>query len=473
MSEVPRVKGNVVAESSGPQSDGLLPSEDVLTSQLPAIERPYHGACVSGVGEAASAGSDAIAGGPPAHDPARTTPTLRARSRQGTLRTYPIFDRDGKVARMIEVDRPSIRRPSQASSAGRERVVSSGDVLLHEPVAFCGMVGASKAMKSLFQFIRRVASSNATILIYGESGTGKELVARAIHQCSARRNGAFVPVDCGALPETLLETELFGHVKGAFTGAIQHKKGLFEEAEGGTLFLDEIGDTSLAFQSKLLRALQEGEVRSVGGTRPIKVNVRVVAATNTGLKDAIAQRKFREDLYYRLAVMPIRVPPLRERPEDILPLARHFIQKYLGQGGKGETRLSPEAAELLCRLPWQGNIRELENVIERAMLISPDNMITPESLLTEEEAIFPRHLSSSGCLSATTSEWSTGRLAGEIDELRSRAERERIAEAMRKNHGNKVLTARALGIARSSLYNKLKRYKLGSHEPPDPAEPSA
>lgn len=462
-----------MAESSDPQSDGLFPSEDVLTSQLPAIDRSCHAGWVNEVGEAASPGSDTTPAGPPLDDLATATPTPGSHSRPRTLRTYPIFDRDGKVARMIAVDRPPSRRPSQAPPAGRERMVSHGEVPHPEPVAFCGMVGASRPMRSLFQFIRRVASSNATILIYGESGTGKELVARAIHQCSARRKGSFIPVDCGALPESLLESELFGHVKGAFTGAIQHKKGLFEEAEGGTLFLDEIGDTSLAFQSKLLRALQEGEVRSVGGTRPIKVNVRVVAATNTSLKDAIARKKFREDLYYRLAVMPIRVPPLRERPEDILPLARHFIQKYVGQGGKGETRLSPEAGELLRRLPWRGNVRELENVIERAVLISPGILITPESLLTEEEAVFPGYLSSTGYSSATVSEWFPGRLAGEIDELRSRAERERIAEAMRKNRGNKVLTARALGIARSSLYNKLKRYKLGSHETTDPTKPSA
>ncbi|MDC4206577.1 MAG: sigma-54 factor interaction domain-containing protein [Candidatus Manganitrophus sp.] len=171
------------------------------------------------------------------------------------------------------------------------------------------MIGGSKKIKALFQMIRLIAPSNATILIYGESGTGKELVAKAIHQSSPRRDRPFIAIDCGALPETLLESELFGHVKGAFTGAIQNKKGLFEEAEGGTLFLDEIADTSLAFQSKLLRVLQEGEARPVGGNRSIKVNVRVVAATNKPLKEAIARKNFREDLYYRLAVMPIVIPP--------------------------------------------------------------------------------------------------------------------------------------------------------------------
>jgi two-component system response regulator AtoC len=461
-----------VAESSDPQSDGLFPSEDVLTSQLPAIEQSCPPGWLGEVGKSASLGSDAIPAGPALDDLARAAPTVRAQSRQRTLRTYPIFDRDGKVARMIAVDRPSNRRPSQAPSPAREREVSRVGVPLPEPVAFCGMVGASQSMKSLFQFIRRVASSNATILIYGESGTGKELVARAIHQCSARRNGPFIPVDCGALPETLLESELFGHVRGAFTGAIQHRKGLFEEAEGGTLFLDEIGDTSLAFQSKLLRALQEGEVRSVGGTRAIKVSVRVVAATNTSLRDAIARKKFREDLYYRLAVMPIRVPPLRERPEDILPLARHFIQKHVGQSGRGEMRLSPEAAEMLRRLLWRGNVRELENLIERAVLISSGNLITPEALLTEEEAVAPVDHPAAACSPTTRSDWSPVSLAAEISEIRSRAERERIAEAMRNNRGNKVLTARALGIARSSLYNKLRRYKLGSHDSTDP-EPSA
>ncbi|HXC62075.1 MAG TPA: sigma 54-interacting transcriptional regulator, partial [Nitrospiria bacterium] len=298
-------------------------------------------------------------------------------------------------------------------------------------------------------------SSNTTILIYGESGTGKELVARAIHQCSTRRHRTFIPVDCGALPETLLESELFGHVKGAFTGAIQNKKGLFEEAEGGTLFLDEIGDTSTAFQSKLLRALQEGEIRPVGGNQRIKVNVRVVAATNKLLKEAVAKKMFREDLYYRLAVMPIVVPPLRERPDDILPLARYFIQKYAGHSGKGEMHLSEDAADLLLRLLWRGNIRELENVIERAVLVSPGNLIAAGSLLIEEEIIAPDDLSS-----APLSEPISVPLFVAIKQICSRAEWERIADAIKKNNGNKSLAARSLGIARSSLYNKIKRYKI-------------
>jgi transcriptional regulator with PAS, ATPase and Fis domain len=460
--------GDVVAHSPDcqPEPEGILWPEGDLSEELPAIEQLCHLSHASRLVQVSRAGSDPEREIFPLDDLTKTIPSLQAPSRQPTLRTYPIFDRDGKVARMIAVNEPA-HQPQSHEPCGAW-VVPHSELPEHEPISFCGMIGTSKQMRALFHMIRRVSSSNATILICGESGTGKELVARAVHQCSARRHGAFIPVDCGALPETLLESELFGHVKGAFTGAIRHKKGLFEEAEGGTLFLDEIGDTSLAFQSKLLRALQEGEIRSVGGTRNIKVNIRVVAATNTRLKEAIARKKFREDLYYRLAVMPIRVPPLRERPDDILPLARHFIQTYAGQTGKGEMHLSPDAAGLLRRLPWRGNVRELENVIERAVLISPRNRIASESLLIEEEAMDQGDFPPTGWPCATPSDLPPVPLAVAIDEIRSRDERERIAEAIRRHHGNKSLAARALGIARSSLYNKLKRYKLRTHAPTDP-----
>jgi two-component system response regulator HydG len=440
---------------AGDYSEPIL-AEPIPIEPIPAIEHICHLSHASKIVQLSRAGAEAVA----------DSSTESAHARQGSFRTYPIFDRDGKVARMIGVDAPAHQaRPHETSPCGCG-VAPDGALAPQEAVSFCGMVGASRQMTALFRLIRLVSSSKATILIYGESGTGKELVARAIHQCSARRDRPFIPVDCGALSETLLESELFGHVKGAFTGAIQQKKGLFEEAEGGTLFLDEIGDTSTAFQSKLLRALQEGEIRSVGGTRSVKINVRVVAATNKRLKEAIAGRKFREDLYYRLAVMPITIPPLRERPDDILPLTRHFIQKYAGQNGKGEMHLSQDAADLLCRLPWRGNIRELENVIERAVLISSGRLIAAESLLIEEEAMAPvdgpvmsgAHLPPPPVLP----------LAAAIDKIRSRAERERITDAIRQHDGNKSLAARSLGIARSSLYNKLKRYKIGREAGPDP-----
>ncbi len=356
------------------------------------------------------------------------------------IQAYPIFDRDGKVARVIEVvrggDAPSSEETSPRKVQEEARVFS-----------FCGMVGESKKMKALFETIKRVAPSNATILIYGESGTGKELVAKAIHENSPRRYAPFIAIDCGALPETLLESELFGHVKGAFTGAIQNKKGLFEEAEGGTLFLDEIGDASLVFQSKLLRVLQEGEARPVGGTRSIKVNVRVVAATNKPLKEAIAKKRFREDLYYRLAVMPMVIPPLRERPEDIPLLAQHFIEKYALPNGKELLHLSEEAIAILKKFAWHGNVRELENVIERGVLVSPGPEILPEAFMIGEGADL-----------SGTSPFASH--ASSMEEALARVEREQIMNALKKHNGNKSLSARFLGISRASLYNKLKQFRI-------------
>lgn len=363
---------------------------------------------------------------------------------QKELRVYPIFDEAGRVCRAVEIiqDLPVSSFPSEGADSNPPRV--------EEDASFCGMIGHSKKMQSLFHMIRLVAPSHATVLIYGESGTGKERVAQAIHRMSNRRARPFVAVDCGALPETLLESELFGHVKGAFTGAIQNKKGLFEEAEGGTLFLDEIGDTSLTFQSKLLRALQEDEARPVGGTRNVKINIRLVAATNRSLKEAIAKKTFREDLYYRLAVMPIMIPPLRGRLDDIPLLSEHFIQKYASQNKKGPMHLSKEAAELLLRMPWKGNVRELENVIERGVLVSQGSEISLESLLIEEE------IDSLGYNTACSS------LLSVTKETLSRVEKERIMESLERHNGNKSMAARALGISRASFYNKLKRYQIPS-----------
>lgn len=396
-------------------------------------------------------------------DAKNTVDSIPRSAGEGTFRAYPIFDRDGRVARMIGVDKPA--HQPVANEPDGECAVPHREPQERSPISFCDMVGTGAQMRALFELIRRVSASNVTILIYGESGTGKELVARAIHQYSDRRRGPFVPINCGALPDTLLESELFGHVRGAFTGAMYRKKGLFEEATGGTLFLDEIGDMSPAFQAKLLRALQEGEIRSVGGNRTIKVDVRVVAATNAGLKAAIARKAFREDLYYRLAVVPIRVPSLRDRPEDILPLARHFIAKYAGQFRKGAMRLAPDTADVLQRFPWKGNVRELENVLERAVLIAPGNLITAESIVIEEDDGGLGAVAKTASSRSTPSDLASGHLSGTLDAVRSRAERDRIIDAIQKNRGNKSLAARSLGISRSSLYNKLKRYDLGAHNP--------
>ena len=311
---------------------------------------------------------------------------------------------------------------------------------------FSNIVGHGKPMKTLFHVIKIVARSNSTVLIQGESGTGKELIAKAIHQHSPRRDRPFVALDCGTLPETLLESELFGHVRGAFTGAISNKKGLFEEADGGTLLLDEIADTTPAFQSKLLRALQENEIRPVGNNHLIKINVRVIASTNRDLKKDVERGTFREDLYYRLAVVPIMVPPLNRRREDIPLLVEHFLKKYCDQNEREPKYISANSLGLLMNYSWPGNVRELENVIERAVLMSSGSEINPEVYPAEtdgEDNPLPLH-------QATR-------------EVTENVERQKIMEALQKAEGNRSRAARLLGISRATLYEKLKTYNFAPH----------
>ena len=236
---------------------------------------------------------------------------------------------------------------------------------------FPEIIGRSKVMQALLRQVQLIAGSDSTVLLQGESGTGKELIARALHRSSPRRDRPFITLDCGTIPESLLESELFGYVKGAFTGANANKKGLWEEAHGGTLFLDEIGDIPLTFQAKLLRVLQEGQIRSVGSTKQITVDTRVVAATNKDLKLEVRAHHFREDLYYRLAVVPLRLPPLRERREDIPVLVEHFVAKYCTRMHKEGKQLPPAILRQLMDTAWPGNVRELEHAIERAVLLSP------------------------------------------------------------------------------------------------------
>jgi DNA-binding NtrC family response regulator len=309
---------------------------------------------------------------------------------------------------------------------------------------FQNIIGQSKLMKTLFRLIKLVARSNSTILIQGESGTGKELIAQAIHQHSPRRDRPFVALDCGTLSDTLLESELFGHVKGSFTGAINHKKGLFEEAHRGTLVLDEIGDITLAFQSKLLRVLQESEIRPVGSNKSVKVDVRVIATTNKDLKKQVEKRSFREDLYYRLAVVPFMVPPLRQRKEDVPLLMTHFINKYCERNQLEVKRISVRALRLLVDYSWPGNVRELENTIERAVLLSPGAEINPKALSLEQAA-------GDGALEP---------LQQTTKGVREMVEREQIIEAIQKAGGNRSYAARLLGISRATFYTKLKHYQL-------------
>jgi PAS domain S-box-containing protein len=314
------------------------------------------------------------------------------------------------------------------------------------PVTACGfhdIIGQSQAMQHLFHLIEQVADSHATILIEGESGTGKELIARAIHCQSLRRAQPFVAIDCGSLPESLLESELFGHVKGAFTGAIGNTKGVFEMAHGGTLLLDEIGDTSLIFQSKLLRVLQESEIRPVGSHKSLKINVRVIAATNKCLREKVKDKTFREDLYYRLSVVPITVPPLRQRQEDIPLLVDYFIRKYCQRDRFPPKHVSAAARQWLLTYPWPGNVRELEHTIERAILLSPGAEIMPENLwLDQNVAELSLPLPQ---VTRTT-----------VD----RVEMETIAKALQQTRGNRTQAAKLLKISRATLYNKLKCYGL-------------
>jgi DNA-binding NtrC family response regulator len=305
------------------------------------------------------------------------------------------------------------------------------------------LIGASPAMREIFALVRKVASSRSSVLITGESGTGKDMVARALHFGGARRNQPFVPINCTAMPEGLLESELFGHVRGAFTGAHATKKGLFEEAEGGTLFLDEIGDMPLGLQGKLLRVLQDREIRPVGGNRAVRVDVRVIAATNSDLGTAIEEKRFRKDLYYRLAVIPIHIPPLRERPEDIPLLARAFLRKH----AEGEPReLAPEAIDRLLHRPWEGNARELENVIERALALSTHRVLgAPDLPLDEAGAADGR-----SCGATPGGALFDDALARRLT-LRQLGDLyvQRVLDSV---GGNKVHAARLLGINRRTLY---------------------
>jgi two-component system nitrogen regulation response regulator NtrX len=317
------------------------------------------------------------------------------------------------------------------------------------------MVGESAALLALRAEIAQAAPSNGRVLIFGENGTGKELVARNIHFQSLRAQGPFVEVNCAAIPEELIESELFGHTRGAFTGAVAPKKGKFEVADGGTLFLDEVGDMSLRTQAKVLRVLQEQTVEPVGGTASITVDVRVIAATNKNLEDEIRQGRFREDLYFRLNVIPFHVPPLRERREDIAPLARHFIAEISGEYGRRPKDLTPEALELLAGLPWPGNVRELRNIIERLVIMTPGDRI---------EA---RHLPAPLLAGAGgAAEPVVGTARAPLQDFPSLAaaredfEKRYIWKKYQESGGNMSRTAEALHVERSNLYRKMKGYGL-------------
>jgi len=340
-----------------------------------------------------------------------------------------------------------VSRVLEQKILNNERVLERADRELLFPTA--DIIATSAPMQNALELARRVAPLPTTVLLTGESGTGKEVLARLIHRASPRVDQPFVAVNCAALSETLLESELFGHEKGAFTGATQNRQGRFELAHGGTLFLDEIGETNLDLQSKLLRVLQEREFERVGGTRTITVDVRVIAATNRQLDQAMKDGDFREDLYYRVSVFPIHLPPLRDRREDIIPLADHFLKKLAKRIGSGDRTLTPEAKKAMAVYDWPGNVRELQNAIERAVIVSRSNQITPDELPLQ----IPR----------SQAALSTSKTLADI-------EKDAILQALTANQGDRRKTAEQPQISLRTLQYRLKEYGLAGREPVEPAE---
>jgi DNA-binding NtrC family response regulator len=356
------------------------------------------------------------------------------------------FDPDDAVlviARALE--RRRLR--AQAESLRRE---------LEGVYAFHNLVGKSAAMRDIYRLLEQAAKLDITVLLAGETGTGKELAARAIHYHSARKDRRFVPVNCGALPAELVESELFGHARGAFTGAVGAKPGLFEEAEGGTIFLDEIGELPLAVQVKLNRALQEKEIRRVGDNRAIAVDARVIAATHREVKAEVAAGRFREDLFYRLNVFPIRLPPLRDRREDVPLLAGHFLEKHAGALRKALEGFEPEALRALTGYAWPGNVRELENAVERAVAVAAETTVAvrdlPEEVTGRQEGAIPGELLSKMPYREA------------VDLARDRVSRDYLAMLMRGHDGNVTRAAHQAGMERESLHRLLKRYGVRSDD---------
>jgi Nif-specific regulatory protein len=380
-------------------------------------------------------------------------PVLLHRRTVGTLSVELVYRADRKYERLVKFLRVVASMISQAVrihrmlEADRQKLVTENAQLrqeLQQRHDFSNLVGTSGPMRQVYEQMERVAGAATTVLIRGESGTGKELIAQGIHYNSPRAKKPFVKVNCAALPETLVESELFGHERGAFTGAEGRRKGRFELASGGTLFLDEIGELSPAIQVKLLRVLQEREFERVGGTDPVRVDVRVITATNRDLEKALVAGNFREDLYYRLNVFPIFLPPLRDRPSDVLLLADHFAEKYSGEHGRPIKRISTPAIDLLTRYHWPGNVRELENIIERAVLMADGEVIhghhLPPTLQTAE---------ATGTVVSTS-------LGGAVGAF----ERSLIEDALKTTRGNRARAARLLSTTERVINYKVKKYGI-------------
>jgi DNA-binding NtrC family response regulator len=350
---------------------------------------------------------------------------------------YHYIAKPFKTEQLLSVVEAALReRKLQLEVAGLRQEIT-------KEFCFSNIIGKSPAMQELFSLIRRVARTKSTVIIYGKSGTGKELVAKALHYNSPRADKAFIAFSCAAIPETLLETELFGHAKGAFTDARYAKRGLFVEADGGTLFLDEIGDMPVSIQGKLLRAIQEREIRPVGATQDIKIDVRLVAATHHDLQQLLKEGKIREDLYFRLNVVPINLPELKNRKEDIPLLVRHFLKKYAVENNQKPLNVSRETMRILMEYSWPGNVRELENVLERAAILTEGPMIQPENL-------------PEGLRSAPYASDEEIPISFSLENL----EKKHIQDILNLTRGNQSEAAKILGIDRRTLYRKIKAYNL-------------
>ncbi|HEY3929393.1 MAG TPA: sigma-54 dependent transcriptional regulator [Candidatus Koribacter sp.] len=363
------------------------------------------------------------------------------------IRKSPALIDDIRVAIGNAVERGTLKRQNIAykrDAAGRNSLDN--------------IVGTSHRMQQLKNTIRMVASTGSTVLIHGESGTGKELVARAVHTCSPRAGEPFVSINCGAFPETLLESELFGYVKGAFTGAVQNKRGLFEVATGGTIFLDEISEMTVTMQVKLLRVLQERSVRPVGGTAEIPVDVRVIAATNKHLDTLVSEGQFREDLYYRLSVIPVQVPPLRERPDDIELLANHFLKKYAPAAGKSIRSIRPESIESLRSYDWPGNVRQLENTIERAVALEMNDELRVD-IPTERQKNKPA--AAAAAAGAGGNGFVTVPSNGiDMESYVADLERSLLQQALEQSNGVQTRAAELLKLSYRSFRHLMKKYEL-------------
>jgi DNA-binding NtrC family response regulator len=348
----------------------------------------------------------------------------------------------GIKRRRKEEERQTLRR-------AMSRVVDRGSI-----------IGRSDVMQEVFRMVDQVAQARSTVLITGESGTGKELIAKAIHESSPRVAKPFIPVNSSNIPSELLEAELFGHTRGAFTGAVAAKKGYFEVADGGSIFLDEIGDIPPETQARLLRVIQEREFTPLGDTTPRRVDVRIIAATNVDLKEAVRQGAFREDLYYRLSVVPIELPPLRDRREDVLPLAQHFIRKYNEENGRHiNEQIAPDVLALLEAYSWPGNVRELENAIERAVVIAPGTEITRECLRPEISDPQSARAAARGDGASLSVPFDIGRGVNFYDEVR-RFEIDLIRRALEQTSGHQSRAARLLGMNATTLNSKIKTYNI-------------